>query len=1087
MSRPGFDRGRSRLLLATDSLVPSGVGEHMLTLARHLDSRMDVAVAADPRSGLTERALRQGLAAIRFDAASPASMREALQRWRPDILHVHAGIGWEGQALATMGREAGVPVVLRTEHLPFVLTDAAQIETYLASTRTLDALICVSEAAAESVVAAGVDRALVHAIRNGIDPRAPERSRQETRRALDLPADAFALLVVARLTEQKGHTVLLDSLVQLRGGVPNLVCLVVGDGPLRHALETRSVAAGLGDTVRFLGNRDDVADLMAACDLLVLPSLFEGLPLAVLEAMAAGLPVVATRIGGTTEAVEAGRTGWLAEPGDAASLAETLCDAIGDGEGRHHRAQAGRQRFVSQFQAAAMANATTELYCRLAASSNEASEDQRMKTIRIGFVGAGGIAQRHLGILEHFADVEIVGFADTDLGRAEECAQRFGARAFPDAVAMMDACKPDAVYICVPPFAHGAPERAAIERGLPFFVEKPVSLDLATAEAIAAEVAAKGLVTAVGYHWRYLDTVDEARALLAENPPQLLSGYWLDSTPPPQWWWHEDRSGGQMVEQSTHLLDLARFLVGEVTEVYGRAAHKDRADFPGLDVPTTSTASLTFASGVVANIASTCLLGWNHRVALHVFADKLAIELTDRDIMVDVGRGRPVRGADGDPVWREDRDFIDAVAGEENRIRCPYADAVATHRLALAVVESARTGEVVHLRPDTTPRVAPAPLRFPPRPEPGALPPGHRHVRSLGIERPGEAYHFQYEEGPPGEGQVRLDTLFTGFSAGTELTFFKNTNPYLHSRWDGERGVFVPGEAGQHYPVPFLGYMEVARVAESRAPGFRAGEVVASTYAHKSGHTADPFHDLLVKLPAGIDPMLGIYVAQMGPIAANGLLHADAELAGTHVESLGQGVAGRPVLVIGGGVVGLLVALFAARAGASEIVVADPAPFRRQRIEALGFTAMEEDEAWAYAKANWHHGGGDRGADFVFQTRADARSLHAALRALRPQGTVIDLAFYQGGADAVRLGEEFHHNGLAIRCAQINRVPRGLGFAWSRRRLAAETVGLLAARGADIAEHMITHVVDFEDAPRFLCHLVDERPDFLQVVFKVGG
>ncbi|WP_090673105.1 glycosyltransferase [Aureimonas jatrophae] len=1057
----------------------------MLTLARALAVDWDVAIAADPRGGLGRRALRENLAAIDIDADDPSSIEAALRRWRPDILHVHAGIGWEGHELAATGRAAGVATVLRTEHLPFVLTDPAQIAAHRQAVRDLDALVCVSRTAADSFVAAGIDPARIHAIANGVDPSPPLRERAAVRHDLGLPSDATALLVVARMTEQKGHGVLLDALAGLRERHPDLVCLLAGDGPLRATLQDRAGAIGLGRTVRFLGERDDVADLMAAADCLVLPSLFEGLPLVVLEAMAAGLPVVATRIGGTSEAVEDNGTGWLAEPGDAASLRETLALALADRAELARAGQAGRIRFETTFRAADMAAATAALYGRLAPFPQRETRNSSMKTIRIGFVGAGGIAHRHLGILEGFEDVAIVGFADPDRGRAEDAAARFGARAFDSAAALMDSCELDAVYICVPPFAHGGPEREAIARGLPFFVEKPVSLDIATAEAIAAEVARKNLVTAVGYHWRYLDTVDEARALLADNPPQLLSGYWLDSTPPPQWWWREDQSGGQMVEQATHLLDLARFLVGEVSEVYGRAAHRDREAFPGLDVPTTSTASLTFANGVVANIASTCLLGWNHRVGLHIFADRLAIELTDRDIMVDVGRGRPMRGADGDPVWREDRDFIDAVAGGENRIRCPYADALATHRLALAVVQSARTGEVVHLQPDTAPRAAPAPLRFPPRPEPGQLPPGHRHVRSLGIERPGEAYHFQYEEGPPGEGQVRLDTLYSGFSAGTELTFFKNTNPYLHSRWDGGRGVFVPGEAGQHFPVPFLGYMEVARVTESRAPGYKAGEIVASTYAHKSGHTADPFHDLLVKLPEGVDPMLGIYVAQMGPIAANGILHADAELAGGHVERLGQGVAGRPVLVIGGGVVGLLTALFAARAGAGEVVVADPSPFRRARIEALGFTAMGEDQAWNHAKANWHHGGGDRGADFVFQTRADARSLHAALRALRPQGTVIDLAFYQGGAEPLRLGEEFHHNGLAIRCAQINRVPRGLGFEWNRRRLAAETIGLLQARGRDIAEHMITHVVDFEDAPRFLRHLVDERPDFLQVVFKV--
>jgi predicted dehydrogenase len=152
-----------------------------------------------------------------------------------------------------------------------------------------------------------------------------------------------------------------------------------------------------------------------------------------------------------------------------------------------------------------------------------------------------------------------------------------------------------------------------------------------------------------------------------------------------------------MVEQTTHVLDLSRYLVGDVVRVYGLASHTPRAVFPGLDVATASTASLLFANGAIGNFASTCLLNWNHRVALHIFAEKLAIELTDHDLMIDVGRGRPVRGANGDPVWQQDRDFIEAVQGKGNRIRCPYDEAVATLRLALAVAESARSGQPVEL------------------------------------------------------------------------------------------------------------------------------------------------------------------------------------------------------------------------------------------------------------------------------------------------------------------------------------------------------------------------------------------------------
>ena len=295
----------------------------------------------------------------------------------------------------------------------------------------------------------------------------------------------------------------------------------------------------------------------------------------------------------------------------------------------------------------------------------------------------------------------------------------------------------------------------------------------------------------------------------------------------------------------------------------------------------------------------------------------------------------------------------------------------------------------------------------------------HRHIRSLGVEREGQAYFFGYDEGPEGPGQVRLETLYTGLSAGTELTFLKNTNPYLYSRWDEARGVFVSGEAGMHYPLPFLGYMEVARVIAAQAPGFAAGDVVAGTFGHKT--------------------------------------------------------------------VGLFTALFARRAGAAAVVVCDPAPFRRNKAEKLGFQAMTEEQAVDYAKSAWHSGSSDRGADVVFQTRAHGQSLHNALKMLRPQGAVIDLAFYQGGASDLRLGEEFHHNGLAIRCAQIGRVPRGLGVSWDRRRLAAETIALLEAEGGRIREEMITHLIPFDEAPAFLEHLVAERPDFLQVVFRAAA
>ena len=364
------------------------------------------------------------------------------------------------------------------------------------------------------------------------------------------------------------------------------------------------------------------------------------------------------------------------------------------------------------------------------------------------------------------------------------------------------------------------------------------------------------------------------------------------------------------------------------------------------------------------------------------------------------------------------------------------------------------------------------------------MPHEYRHIRSLGIERLGEPYFFGYDEGPAGDGQLRLALMYTGLSAGTELTFLKGTNPYLHSRWDDRQGLFIPGEPSARFPVNFLGYMEVARVIDARAPGFETGDVLATTFGHKTGHTAHPADDLLLKMPAGMDPILGIFVAQMGPIAANGILHADADQFGAAVPFLGAGVEGRPVLIWGGGTVGLFCALFARQGGASEILVVDPSAFRQDIARKMGFAAMDEGEAVRYAKSAWHDKVGGRGAAYVFQTRARSDSLHHCLQALRPQGTVIDLAFYQGGMDATRLGEEFHHNGLAIRCAQINRMPRPVAHAWDQRRLSQETLRLLDSDGDAIRQHMITHVVPYDEGPDFLRRLVAERPDFLQIVFE---
>lgn len=338
-----------------------------------------------------------------------------------------------------------------------------------------------------------------------------------------------------------------------------------------------------------------------------------------------------------------------------------------------------------------------------------------MNRTRVGVVGAGVIARRHIRTLALFPDVVVAAVADVDEHRAREVAEPLDACWYGDVEAMLDREQLDAVYVCVPPFAHGAVELQVLDRRLPMFVEKPLAHDLDTALLVAERVAATGVVTGVGYHWRWLDIVERARDVLGEQRVRLASGFWLDATPPLQWWQRQHLSGGQLVEQATHLVDLARLLVGEVEEVFAYAGHAPRPDFPDCDVWDVTAATMRFRDGAVGSFASTCVLAWPHRVALHLFADRLAVELTEKELVVTTRHGREVHAASVDPFGLEDRAFVDAVQGGPDRTRTTYHAALRTHQVTTAAMASVAAGVPVPIRPldqlGPVPDVAPARVR----------------------------------------------------------------------------------------------------------------------------------------------------------------------------------------------------------------------------------------------------------------------------------------------------------------------------------------------------------------------------------------
>jgi myo-inositol 2-dehydrogenase / D-chiro-inositol 1-dehydrogenase len=316
---------------------------------------------------------------------------------------------------------------------------------------------------------------------------------------------------------------------------------------------------------------------------------------------------------------------------------------------------------------------------------------------RVALVGAGGVAWRHAAVLSGFDDVALAGVCDVRREAASSLASQTGTAAYGDLEQMLDAEVPDAVYVCVPPFAHGPPERTLVERGLPFFVEKPLAAGPEVAEDVAAAVAEHGILTATGYHWRYLDSVAAARRLLADMSPRLVVGAWLDKVPPVPWWSFRDRSGGQVVEQATHLLDAMLDLVGPVEQVYAVASQTDRPHLVGADVDDVTAATLRFAAGAVGSLAASSLLPGKQRAGVELICDGARLALDETELVVDEGAG-PVTQADGGLAKRRvDRAFIDAVRGEGDDVRAPYAVALRTHRVACAIARSAELGEPVDL------------------------------------------------------------------------------------------------------------------------------------------------------------------------------------------------------------------------------------------------------------------------------------------------------------------------------------------------------------------------------------------------------
>jgi len=307
------------------------------------------------------------------DAGALLRLARHLRRSRPDVVHTHSSkAGILGRAAAVL---AGVPAIVHSPHaFAFQMRVGPRRRAlYLAlerlAARRTDCLVAVSHAEAELAVAGRVLPAKrVAVIENGVDPEsaaAPAEGRY-VREELGIPAEAPVVLFVGRLCDQKAPEVLVDAAARVLSAHPEAVFLLAGDGPLREQVAGQAVRAGCEESVRTLGHRDDAPRLYAAASIFALPSRWEGLPYALLDAMNAGVPAIVSDIPPLREVVRDGETGLLAPTDDPVALAGALARLLAEPEAARALGAAGQAHVREHYALARQIDQLARLYRWLA-------------------------------------------------------------------------------------------------------------------------------------------------------------------------------------------------------------------------------------------------------------------------------------------------------------------------------------------------------------------------------------------------------------------------------------------------------------------------------------------------------------------------------------------------------------------------------------------------------------------------------------------------------------------------------------------------------------------------------------------------
>lgn len=347
-------------------------------------------------------------------------------------------------------------------------------------------------------------------------------------------------------------------------------------------------------------------------------------------------------------------------------------------------------------------------------------------------------------------------------------------------------------------------------------------------------------------------------------------------------------------------------------------------------------------------------------------------------------------------------------------------------------------------------------------------------VRHLVLSAPQQPAIETYDARPLGSKEVRLQTLYSGISAGTELTAYRGSNPYLHKQWDPARRLFVPdGSPSLAYPLTGWGYEEVGTIVDvaQDVTAVGVGDHIYGTWGHRTHHILDAAYAAPRILPAALDPILGIF-SHLGSIAINGVHDASIRI-------------GDSVAVFGLGALGQIVAQLARQSGARVIGV-DLLDRRLALAQELGAVDVAIRAGDGQVAEQIKTLTDNRGADVALEVTGSTIALHEAVRAVAYSARVVALGFFQGAAQGLFLGEEFHHSRISIVCSQISGVAPELSYRWNRVRL-AQTVMALQVNGRLNLRPLITHMAPFEQAAA-LFEKLDRAPDeVVQAVIAFPG